>query len=854
MFRIALSTLRHRKGGFVATFVALFVGTAVLLACGGLMETGVRTVIPPQRLAAAPIVVAGDQAYDLPMAPGAEDDDQETATLPEGVRLDAGLAGTIGRIPGVARVIPDVSFPAVIPNDDGASAVPGTQRGHSWDSAALAPYRLSDGRAPARAGEVVLDDATAGRLGARPGGKLDVAVPGGVRTFTVVGVATAGRTMATDAVFFAPGEAESLTRTPGRVDAFGVLPAADADLDALRARIDDAVRGEPARTLVGDDRGLAEFGQVAEDGEQLIVLAAVFGLLAVQIVMFVVASTLTLSVQQRRREIATLRAVGTTPKQLSRMIRGETMTVGVLATLAAIVPGGLLGEWLFDRLTGFGVVQPVLEFHQGLFPAIAATLIGLGSARVAASVTAHYARRTRPVEAMRETTTPTRWLTQPRLWLGVFCLVCAVVLAYLTVTVLDGPVAASTAGPAVTCVAAAVALFAPGVTRMFTAALRVPVRAVTGVPGYLATLNTRARWLPMAGAVTPVMLATGLAIFMIYFQTTQTAAAEKAYADSLVTDAVVEAPAGDVTDDLVSRVAEVPGVGAATAFVTSTGYPETPPDPARDDDGVALHGVTSAGAERIWRADVRTGGLSDLRGDTIALPGDVARRLGTAVGDDLTLRLGDGAAVTLRVVATLRTAESAALLPAETLAPHTTAGAATRILVTAAPGTGQERLRAALAGELADQPGVRVSGRDALAGEQLEREQANAWVNYLVVGLLLVYAAISMVNTLVLATGHRRREFGLQRLTGSTRGQVMRMMTVEALMVAVIGCVLGSLVAATMLVPFSVAFSGSPIPSGPLWIYPSIIGQAVVLTVVATWVPTWLSLRTRPSPSTLAPE
>lgn len=60
------------------------------------------------------------------------------------------------------------------------------------------------------------------------------------------------------------------------------------------------------------------------------------------------------------------------------------------------------------------------------------------------------------------------------------------------------------------------------------------------------------------------------------------------------------------------------------------------------------------------------------------------------------------------------------------------------------------------------------------------------------VGLFLVYAAISMVNTLVLHTAHRRREFGLQRLIGSTRGQIMRMMTVEALLVAVIGSVLGT--------------------------------------------------------------
>lgn len=845
MIGIALRTLRYRAGGFVATFVVLFVGIAVLLACGGLMETGVRTVIPPQRLAAAPIVVAGDQRYDLPV-------EDETVTLSERVRLDAGMADSIGRLPGVERVVPDRSFPAAITGDGGARSVSGTERGHSWESAALAPYRLSTGNAPMRNGEVVLDDVTAGRLDAGPGSEIEIAVLGGARTFTVTGIATTGRAMATDAVFFAPGAAADLTRTPDQVDAFGVLPAAGTDVAALRARIDEAVRGEHASTLTGDDRGVVEFGQVTEDGELLVVLAAVFGGLAVQIVVFVVASTLALAVQQRRRELAVLRALGATPKQLSRMIRVEAMTVGVLAAALAIVPGGLLGEWLFNRLTGFGVVPPVFTFHQGVFPAVVAVVVGLCAAWAAAVFAGRHARRTRPVEAMQELVTSARWLTPSRLWLGVSCLVSAAVLAYLSLTVLSGPVAASTAGPAVTCVAAAVGLFAPGITRMLNAVLGRPVRAVTGLPGYLATLNARARWLPMAGAVTPVVLATSLAIFMLYFQTTQTAAAEKAYTDSLVTDAVVEAPAGDVTDDLVSRVAAVPGAGAASAFVTSSGYVEQPPHPDQDDDGVPLNGISTGS---MWRADVLAGDLSGLRDNTVALPGELAGQLGVAVGDDITMRLGDGADVTLRVVATLRTTEAgAALLPADTLAPHTTAGGVTRILVTAAPGTSPDDLRAALADEVAGQPGLSVAGRDSLAGAYMAREEANAWVNYLVVGLFLVYAAISMVNTLVLATAHRRREFGLQRLIGSTRGQVMRMMTVEALLVAVIGCVLGTLAAATMLVPFSVAAAGSPIPSGPWWIYPSIIGLAVVLTMIATWVPAWSTVRTRPSTSTLAPE
>ncbi|MFL6121188.1 FtsX-like permease family protein [Actinophytocola sp.] len=850
MLGIALRTLRYRAGGFAATFVVLVIGGAVLLACGGLMETGIRTEIPPQRLAAAPVVVAGDQRFD-----GIFEGKPGTVTLPEQVRLDAGIADTIGRIPGVERVIPDVSFPAQIMGDDGARSVPGTQRGHSWASAELAPYRLSEGNAPTQDTQVVLDDATAARLGARPGSEIEIAVPGGARTFTVTGIATTDRTMATDAVFFAPDAADDLSRTPGLVDAFGVLPTAGTDVTALSTRIDAAVQGKHARTFVGTDRGRVEFGQVVRDGAKLIVLGAVFGGLAVQIVVFIVTTTLALAVQQRRRELAMLRAVGASPRQVGRMVKGEAKIVGALAMAASVMPGALLGEWLFDRLTGLGVVPPVFTFHQGFFPAVAATLIGFCTAWCAAIFVGLHARRTRPVEAMQETLTPSRWLTPARLWLGVSCLLCAVPLAWAALTVLDGPVASSTAGPAVICVATAIAVFGPGLTRMMNAVLRRPVRALTGLSGYLATANARARWLPMASAVTPIVLATSLAIFMLYYQATETAAAEKAYTDSLTTDAVVEAPAGDATGDLVTRVRKLPGVGAASAFVTSSGYLERPPQPNQDDHGVALNGVSADGAELMWGHDVLTGDLSGLRDNTIALTEGIAKPLGLAVGDEITMRLGDGADVTLRIVATLRTTEStAALLPADTLAPHTTEGGVDRILVSAAPGTSPNDLEATLAGWVAGQPGLRVVGRDALAEAFLAGQETNAWINYLLVGLFLVYAAISMVNTLVLATAHRRREFGLQRLIGSTRGQIMRMMTVEALLIAVIGSVLGALAAVTMLVPFSMAASGGPLPSGPWWILPSAVGMAVVLTLVATWVPAWSTMRTRLSVTALAPE
>jgi putative ABC transport system permease protein len=185
-------------------------------------------------------------------------------------------------------------------------------------------------------------------------------------------------------------------------------------------------------------------------------------------------------------------------------------------------------------------------------------------------------------------------------------------------------------------------------------------------------------------------------------------------------------------------------------------------------------------------------------------------------------------------------------VPASLLARHTTNGLAAQILVRAVPGTDPERLRARLARLSKQQPGLRVSDRTEATADFAKAQQISAWANYLFVAVIVGYTLISLVNALVLATAARRREFALQRLIGSTRGQIARMMGIEGLIVAIAGTGLGTLIAAATLVPFNIALKGSPTPAGPAWIYVAVIAAATVLTLLATLFPTAIALRARP--------
>src|SRR5512132_2387490 len=857
MWRLALSSLRYRRIGLVATFIAMALGAAIVLACGGLMETGIRTAVPPQRLAAAAVVVTGNQAYQLPKAnPADREEDPGSATLVERVWVDVGLVNTIQTVPGVAKAVGWVSFPATVLTDGQPVAEAAQPQGHNWASAALTPYSLRAGAAPARPGQVVLDATLAQQSAVAVGDRIRVAAGGTADTYRVSGVVTpAGDGPVTQpAMFFSVADARRLAGHPGRVDAIGILAAPGTDVGQLRRRVEAAVAAHAAVALVGDDRGLAEFPEAKASGETLIAIAGVFGGMAIMVAMLVVASTLALSVQQRQREMALLRAVGATPRQVRRMILGETLVVAALATAVGCVPGGFLGRWLFDQLAANGLVPSAVAFRQGRVPAVTAAGVALLTALAAALVAGRRAALTRPSEALAEADVQRRWLSWGRLLLALVFLAGGAALAIVTMTVMSGPVAASTAGPTVIVFAIGLALLGPGITKVMTAVLQRPLRAVSGLAGELAMLNARAQTLRMAAAAMPIMLATGIATALLYVQTTQVDAAERAYAGSLRADLVLTSTGGGLAPDLIGSVRRLTGVAGASEYVASTGFVEDPHDRAQGEDGWPLRGVTADGAAHTTAVTVTAGTLTGLRGSSVALPAQHARALGRGVGDTIRLRLGDRAQVQLRVVALFAgSGDQPILLPSDLLAAHTTAGLPTQILVGAAPDADTRRLTADLSRLAGRWPGVAVADRGVLTAAHGQQQQTQAWVNYLLVGMIVAYTAISVVNSLVLATARRRREFALLRLTGSTRGQVVRMMTMEGLLVAIIGIVLGTALSTTTLVPFSVAASDSLMPSGPPWIYLAVIGAAAVLALAATLLPTWQALRSPPTEAAAAP-
>jgi putative ABC transport system permease protein len=233
--------------------------------------------------------------------------------------------------------------------------------------------------------------------------------------------------------------------------------------------------------------------------------------------------------------------------------------------------------------------------------------------------------------------------------------------------------------------------------------------------------------------------------------------------------------------------------------------------------------------------------LTDLRGETVALSTMAAETIGVDVGETIELHLGDGTVMRSKVVATYGRGLGFGdlTLPHDVLAAHTTTRLDQSILVAASDVAAARRALSAL-------PGLTVLDRQSLVAAGQAQRDTQTWTNLIGLFVILGYVAIAVVNTLVMATAARSREFALLRLVGTGTRQVRRMTRIEASIVVGIALVVGSLAAVPPLVGMSLGMTESPFPTVAPLTYLAIVGVTAVMGLLAIGIPTRLALRTRP--------
>ncbi|WP_346155055.1 ABC transporter permease [Nonomuraea recticatena] len=773
MISFALSTLRHRKAGFAGAFVALLCAAALVTACGLLLETGLRGGVAPERYAGAPVIVAGDQFVRSTVGEG-EKVKTKAKALSERRWIPASVAAELATARGVEKVVSEVTFPV------------GSALGHGWESAALTPFTLASGRAPEAADEVVVDARFAGR-------SLTV----GSRVYRVVGV-TAQALPSQDTIFFSTREARRLAGRPGQVSAIGVFPAVNV-----------SVKG--AVVYTGDERGTVEFLGAEKARVMLISLGGALGGTSLLVAILVVVGTFALSVQQRQRELAMLRAVAATPRQIRKLLGGEALLVSLAAGLPGSLLGILLGFWLRSRFVALGAMPGNLGLVVSPFPVAAALLATVAAAWTAARVSARRTARIRPVEALGEAAMPGARLPWARLLAGALIVAGAVVL-----TIVLSNLNTEAASSPVTMLTAlvwtiAVAVLGPALARLVMA---LPVRA-PGAGGYLAAANLRANSARMAAVITPLSLMIAMTCTILFVQTTMGQAATDQAAAGIRADHVLGS-------DAPAAVRKVRGVRATTDVLRTS---------VRIDlERYGAQAVTPEGLDQTMDLGVSAGSLRGFGESSVAVSSTAAERLGVGVGSPLTLTLGDGTPASLKVAAvyTRGLAFGDLTLHHTLVAAHVDDPRGTLLVA----GGERAALERAAGGARVEYPA--------------EVAMSNAAVNYVAMGLIVAFCAIAVVNTLAMSTVGRARELALLRLVGTTRRQVLRMLRLETATAVLVAAVLGTAVSLVTLSAFSTGMTGSATPSVPPLAYLAVVAAAALLALAATALPARFVLRQPP--------
>ncbi|WNO67541.1 FtsX-like permease family protein [Streptomyces sp. NBC_01544] len=842
MLRYALRTIRDRKSGFLGALLALMCAAALITACGTLLETGLRGRIATERYAGAPLVVSADQNVHRTTVKhksnGETKAKHKAKPVVERAWLPAATADRIRPLEGVRKVIPELTFLAEPVTEPVTEPVDRPSYGHSWASASITPFTLTTGRAPATADDIVIDRGFAERVGLKPGDRLTVQSTGTPRPYRISGIAAPagrGELQQQTSLFFLAAEAERLAARPGQVTALGVLPAPGTDPTELKRRVERALKGTTAQVATGDDRGPVEFLDAAGARTKLVSMGGAMGGTSLLVAILVVVGTFALSIQQRHRELALLRAIAATSRQIRRLLGREALIVGAVAGVLGSLAGLPLATWLHSRFIDMGAIPANLERTAGIFPAFAAVAVTLLGAWAAARISGRRIARIRPAEAMAESAVERDRPARGRIAAGLVLLagggVLVAVLSGLHVEAASTPVTFL----AVVVLATAVSLLGPLLIRMASALLAGPLR-LAGFGGTLATANIRGNSTRMAAVVTPLTLLIGMTCTVLFVQPTLGSAARNQAREGTRATWVLATQGPGIPSVAAETVRTTEGVTAATEVVRTTVRVGL--------DKYQAQGVTQAGLSRTWDPEVTGGSLADFAADpgTAAVSELAAERLGLHPGSTLKLHLGDGTPATLTVAAVYARGLGFGdlTLPHDLVARHMDNPLAATVLVAGDSDRGR------LAAALKKFPGIAVLAPATADRLQADRQQENAEVNYLAMGLILAFTAIAVVNTLAMSVSERIKEFAMLRLAGATRRQVLRMLRIEALSILLIAAVLGTGIALAVLTAFSIGMTGSAAPTVMPVVYATVVGAAALLVLVASALPGRVALKARP--------
>ena len=653
------------------------------------------------------------------------------------------------------------------------------------------PLKLAGGAWAHGPHEVVIDSNTAADHGYAVGDEIGVLAQGPVRTFRITGLATFGNVDslggATIAVFDIP-TARSVLGTTG-FEAIQVAARPGVSQAELAREIAPLLPGD-TQVSTGDEQAAKDKEGISQAITFIRALLLSFGGIALFVGAFVIFNTLSITVAQRSRELATLRTLGASRRQVMRSVVAEAGIIGFAASLAGLGLGLALAKGLtaFFRAAGLDMPQGDTVFATRTI--VVSLVVGTVVTLLAGVVPAIRATRVPPIAAVRDGATLPESAVSRR-----SPIIAAVAVAVAGGMLVRGLMADGLSGTdrLLMLGGGTLALFI-GVAVVSSRLVR-PIAAVVGWPvgrrgaaGALARENAVRN--PSRTAATAAALMIGLALVTFV---------------SVLGAGLIGTARSDVREQISASyvVTASDGYGPVSTAAgrhLSAALPGSVVSSVREDrarvagEAVPVNGVDPSTIARVYRFTWTAGGPSSLAG--LDGRGAIVSRVfaedhDLAVGSRVPMTSPSGEHSSLTVTGVYDPPSLSPVLAPVVISQDAFDAAFPRpkdryAFVSDAPGGVPAIERA-----LSDHPDTKVSTTAGYADVATSDLSTILNMLYVLLGLSVIVSIFGMVNTLVLAVHERTRELGMLRAVGMTRRQVRMMVRGESVVTALIGAALG---------------------------------------------------------------
>ncbi|MEU3599029.1 ABC transporter permease [Streptomyces sp. NPDC006798] len=792
-----LAPLRERRTAFAGAFTALAVGAALLTASALILLSGGSGI--PDRFTGTPVLV-----HSGPHDPLTFDE-----AAPFAPRTTERLVRELGALPGVRAAVPDRPFPAqaLRAGQPVGEQRPGDLAGNSWSAAALAPYRLTSGHAPAAANEVAVDRS----LGLAPGRSVTLLTAEGPTPFTVSGTVDGPGFHVTDS------RAAALS---GGVRVIGLLLDGGAD-PAEVASAARRIAGGDGRVLSGTGREALAPG--ADEKTRWIggqVVSAMTGLAAF-VTVYVVSSAFAFTVARRRREFGLLRTIGATPRRIRRMVYGEGLAIGATAAATGVLIGTVYAPDLGALLVDHGFQPRGFTVERRPWLSALAFAAGVGIALAGVWSAARRAARTSPMAALREAAVDDRPLGPARLVAGLGCTALGIGAAVAGASAEPARMITLALGAGVGLITGG-ALLMPGLVPPLVKAATLPFARSRGAVATLTRETALTSVRRTAATIGPVFATVAFTV-LITANTEMTAESAKDHEVAAVTAHATVVPdrTAGLGDAQVRRI-----TGASLLPTVVRGGPGRGP--------IAAVGIEPGPYAAVHGAPRPvSGALADLeRPGTFGTSRSGLAALGARAGEAVLLTFADGTVRRLRIAVVLEDRDlpyGTALLARDLVRAHDPAALTSAV----------HRTGAAVAVAGGKEITVTAFGGRADAAENRLIDVFTV----LLVALSAGYTGIAVASTLLTATADRAPDLRILRRSGATPRQVVGAVAAETALVVAIGSALGGLAALPSVLGIRAGLSGTlgvPVELTVPW--PTILAAVAAtgaLALASSTIPAW---------------